>query len=106
MGQGLKIDKDASSESKLVLRGGSQLRTRLFGGYFVAPSYLPVRAEVKLPFCEAETSEVELRVEDALGIGVRDRALQERYELAVGEIEQAVANGLDGAVRLNGITVS
>src|SRR4051812_45568583 len=62
MEHGLKVDQDASSESTMVFRGGSQLRTRLLGGYFIAPSHLPLRAEVNLLAGEPGAAKVELRI--------------------------------------------
>lgn len=92
--RGLRIDQNASSESTVVFRGGSQLRTRLLGGYFVSPRNLPVRAELILLANGARAGEVKLRVHDSLGIGVRDRALEKRYAHAATEIERAVEDGL------------
>ncbi|HET7416062.1 MAG TPA: hypothetical protein VFJ61_00330 [Solirubrobacterales bacterium] len=92
--EGLTIEKSTSTETTLVLRGGSQLRTRLLGGYFVSPKSLPIRAEVHLPVNDG-AGKVELRVEDSLGFGVRDGALRKRYELAADQLEQSLRDSMN-----------
>jgi hypothetical protein len=95
---GLTVE-EPSSVAGLSLKGGSQLRTRLFGGYFVAPRYLPIKAQLKVRTDEAMGSKLELVVRDTLGIAVRDGALEERYEQAADSIRAAVEEGLEIAER-------
>ena len=69
------------------LRSGSQLRTRLLGGYFVAPRHLPI----KVSWSQTRQEPNEIYVEDGLGpIAIRDRALAKRYEMRVAQIRDAV----------------
>lgn len=96
---GLKVDRGASSGSIVAVSGGSQLRTRLLGGYFVTPSSLPIRAEVTLPTHDGPALEVKVRVQDRLGIGIRDRALKRRYEAAAEEVEKLIEDSVGAAAK-------
>jgi hypothetical protein len=79
---GLRLDLDEGGNSRL--EGGSQLWTRLLGGYFVDPSRLPIT--VKLEESEEPGVPLSVDVQDRLGIAVRDEALRRRYAARVGEI--------------------
>ena len=75
-----KMKVDESGESGVInLRGGSQLGMRALGGWFVRPTLLPKRATVKV----AETAQgasVDARIEDAMGLGVMDPKLKQKYQ--------------------------
>jgi hypothetical protein len=72
---------------RLVLTGGSQLWTRLFGGYFVDLRRLPV--EVDLADVD-DSGELQLTVRDRMGPAVRDARLRERYAERASEIRDLV----------------
>jgi len=93
---GLKPDSRAVSGDGIALKGGSQLRTRLLGGYFVDPKHLPARAE--LTYDDRDESRLDLQVRDTIGVAVRDRALEVRYEKAAAGIRQEVESCLCRAV--------
>lgn len=93
--RGLTRDRSASSGSDLRFRRGSQIRTRLLGGYFVNPRFLPLRVEIKTD----QDSErggwmLQLCIQDTLGIAIRDAAARKRYAMAAAEIEDFVQEGL------------
>jgi hypothetical protein len=84
---GLTIDRQGEGQAQLS--GGSQLRTRLRGGYFVDPGLLPIAVALEAPVQLGQP--VEVRVHDAMGpVGVRDRALETRYALRVAQIRDAL----------------
>jgi hypothetical protein len=71
----------------VTMKGGSQLRTRLLGGYFINPTYLPVCAELDLDQ-SGKRGRLRLRVTDGFGrVALRDPRLRERFDLRVAEIE-------------------
>jgi hypothetical protein len=83
----LKLEESAG-DTEAVLRGGSQLRTRLLGGWFIAPEHLPKRVQVS---AAPGSSSLDVRVEDALGsVAVRDRRFKARYEKAAESIFELV----------------
>jgi hypothetical protein len=93
--EGLRLSEDSHVPAKVVLSGGSQLCTRLFGGYFVNPSRLPIRVELKAAGAAGNGSSIlELGVRDRLGIAVRDEALEDRYVQAATNIRSAVETQL------------
>jgi hypothetical protein len=93
-GQSLSVDRESTHE--LALLGGSQLWTRLFGGYFVDPRRLPVHVELATrPISDSGRSVVELGVRDRLRVAVRDEALEDRFELAVQKIRNTVQAQLE-----------
>jgi hypothetical protein len=81
---------------RVVVVGGSQLRTRLLGGYFVAPKHLPVRAElVIIDAGNRGQHKLELQVRDTIGLAARDRALEARYVRAATNIREVVEHSLN-----------
>jgi hypothetical protein len=58
---------------------GSQLKTRLLGGWFVSPEALPKRAVVRLKKVEGGVR-VWAVIEESLGIGFLDPILKDKYE--------------------------
>jgi hypothetical protein len=85
---GLRLDLEDGRNARL--EGGSQLRTRTFGGYFVNPSHLPITVSVRKS--DELGAPVLIEVEDRLGpIAVRDRALESRYALRAQEIKDAIS---------------
>lgn len=88
---GFKLSVESESPGKIVLSGGSQLWTRLFGGYFVDPSRLPIQVELREVAAVGNGSRaLELGVRDKLGVAVRDEALEDRYTQAAANIRSAV----------------
>jgi hypothetical protein len=63
----------------IELKQGSQLITRLIGGWFVNPKTFPKRAEIRLIPTE-QGFRVEALIEEALGPGFLDSHLKSRYE--------------------------
>jgi hypothetical protein len=70
--------------------GGSQLRSRLFGGYFVDPRRLPVQITIEATPNVDGSSTLAVEVRDRFGIGIRDRALEERYAQAAEIVRATV----------------
>jgi hypothetical protein len=92
---GLEVDGGGSPTADAILKGGSQLRTRLFGGYFVDARQLPVEARLSSSEPEHDgRARVDLLVQDALKVAVRDQALQRQYDKAAEAIRTAVEDGL------------
>lgn len=88
---GLRPDVAANSVSSVVLRGGSQIQTRLLGGYFVDPKKLPIRVDLGIsPKGENGQRALELTVQDTLGVAIRDKGLEERYARAACNIKRMV----------------
>jgi hypothetical protein len=76
---GLALTQERESSDEVVLRGGSQLWTRLFGGYFVNPKRLPIEVELRTANgADNGKWAVQLAVRDKLGMAVRDEALEDR----------------------------
>jgi hypothetical protein len=71
--------------------GGSQLRIRLFGGYFVEPKHLPVEVELAASGADGDRRIVRLGVRDRLGVAIRDEALEERLAKAAEAIRAVTA---------------
>lgn len=86
------VESQASNE--VVLRGGSQLWTRLLGGYFVNPRRLPIRVALETEDAGHEEFIVELGVRDRLGVGIRDGALKDRYMRAMTGIRHVIGDQL------------
>ena len=86
---GLGLRQESESSDEVVLRGGSQLWTRLFGGYFVNPRHLPIEVELKTANGTGSGKwTVQLGVRDRLGVAVRDEALEDRLAQAAGTIRE------------------
>lgn len=92
--RGLELDQSSSSDSKRLFRRGSQLRTRLLGGYFVNPRFLPLQVEVETKHDSGECWKLNVCAQDTLGVALRDSALRKRYALSASEIEGVVEEGL------------
>jgi hypothetical protein len=83
---GLRLESAAGAGAQLA--GGSQLRSRLLGGYFVDPARLPITVTI-LP---GPHGTLTVQVRDRMGpIAVRDPALESRYALRVAQIQDALA---------------
>lgn len=91
----LSVDSGTDSERRVVLHGGSQLRTRFYGGYFVDPRHLPIRAELVTDSPGHGGDELRLHVRDTLGVARRDIALGDRYEVAAEAIRDVVDDRLE-----------
>jgi hypothetical protein len=63
----------------LAVEQGSQLKTRLLGGWFVGAESLPKRAHLR---CDPMPvgARVVVRIEESLGFGLLDGLLKEKYE--------------------------
>jgi hypothetical protein len=73
----MKVVRDDGAETEVTQ--GSQLRTRLLGGWFVDGKHFPKRAVVRLT-PSPEGTHVAAHIEETLGFGVLDPIFQERYE--------------------------
>lgn len=69
----------AQAGSEIEARQGSQLITRLLGGWFVNPKQLPKRAEIRLNPTE-QGLRIEVFIEETLGLGYLDSIMKARYE--------------------------
>lgn len=93
---GLVRNIESQTSNEVVLRGGSQLRTRLLGGYFVDHRRLPVRVSLGTEDVGHEEFIVELGVRDRLGgVGIRDGALGDRYAQAATGIRSVIGDQLN-----------
>lgn len=94
--EGLVQAVEIQTPTEIVLKGGSQFWTRLLGGYFVKPRRLPIKVSLKVPDAMVDGKFiVELGIRDRFGVGVRDEALEERFELAATAIRSAVQARLE-----------
>lgn len=66
-------------DGTLAFRGGSQLVTRLLGGWFIPPKYLPRRGSVAVR-PDVAGAAVQARFEEDLGFGLLDPIFREKYE--------------------------
>jgi hypothetical protein len=73
------ISVDQICEGEIRGKQGSQLTTRLLGGWFVNPARFPKRMSISFRPVENGV-QIEARIEEALGIGVLDRKFKDRYE--------------------------
>lgn len=64
--------------ARYVAEGGSQVTTRLVGGWFVSPEQLPHKATVSLTVSAEGVKVVALVAED-LGFGLLDGGLKKKY---------------------------
>jgi hypothetical protein len=69
-------------ESPLRMRGGSQFRSALRGGHLDDLKQLPCRVQV----ARHEAGRLQIEVEDALGVAVRDDDIRARYADLVDRI--------------------
>jgi len=69
----------STQAGEITCEQGSQLTTRLLGGWFVNPMGLPKRARIRL---HPTTSgiQIEAAIEETLGVGWLDPKFQRRYE--------------------------
>ncbi len=67
----------------LDARQGSQVITRLFGGWFVNPTKLPKRLAA-----EREDGGMAITVEESIGFGYMDPKTRRKYEEAFAEVER------------------
>jgi hypothetical protein len=64
---------------QIHVKQGSQLLTRLLGGWFVPPSWFPKRAVVKI-LDLSEGVRVEASIEESLGLAVLDPIFKRKYQ--------------------------
>jgi hypothetical protein len=87
------LEDDAGLQGELrdsrrfVLKGGSQVWTRLRGGYFIDRHRLPIEVDLAE---SAASGEVELTVRDRMGPAVGDARMRERYAERASEIRDLV----------------
>ncbi len=94
--KGLVLRRESESSNEVVLRGGSQFWTRLFGGYFVDPRRLPIEVELRTANgTNGGKWTVQLGVRDRLGVAARDEALEDRFAQAAGSIREAIGTQLE-----------
>jgi hypothetical protein len=91
----LLSDIESQTSNEIVLRGGSQLRTRLLGGYFVDPKRLPITVFLRSGSTGSREFTVELGISDKLGVAIRDEALRNRYAQAATDIRTVIEGKLD-----------
>lgn len=101
--RGFGLRPRQKSHDSIVLSGGSQIRTRLLGGYFVDPKWLPSVVELKTAKGSVGAGcRVELDIRDDFGIAVRDDALRGKFEQVAGNLGKAVEAHLES---MNGVRV-
>jgi hypothetical protein len=76
LGRGWLLEQDRDGTA--WFSQGSQTVTRLFGGWFVPYKYLPAKAYAYMAQ-NASVSALDVRFEEALGVGLLDRMFAERY---------------------------
>jgi hypothetical protein len=81
---GLQVADEAEA---LVVSRGSRIRARVFGGYRVDPSFLPLHGRIEVMGGEQGSRYgVHLTLEDDLGPAVRDDRLAERYDRSFSDV--------------------
>lgn len=91
---GFRKEIDTSSGACLSMIGGSQLWTRLFGGYFVRLDQLPLRAKLGVEKRADYAWQLELEVSDRFGWAIRNSSRKKRPEMATMQIKDAVESWL------------
>jgi hypothetical protein len=66
-------------DGKIEVYQGSQMRTRLLGGWFVNARHLPKKAWIRLSATD-EGIRVKATIEESLGFGIMDPLLEGKYE--------------------------
>jgi hypothetical protein len=97
---GLRTESSGSRSGSLVMVGGSQLWTRLFGGYFVSLDKLPLRVELSTSHHGDAAWQLELTVSDRFGWALRDASRERRPKMAAARIKDAVDDQLAAKGRL------
>lgn len=75
--RGMEVVEDRDGEIEATQ--GSQLRTRLLGGWFVNARHLPKRARITYRPTE-DGVRVKATIEETLGFGLMDPLLEKKYE--------------------------
>jgi hypothetical protein len=86
------------SDRRDTAKQGSQLRTRVLGGWFIDPSHLPKLLTVDVR-AEGGGAAVSATLEDAFGPGYVDRKLAARYERGFEETLRRLAGALGEPLR-------
>jgi hypothetical protein len=95
-GKGFGLTQECESSDEVVLKGGSQLWTRLFGGYFVNPKRLPIEVELRTASgADSGKWTVQLGIRDKLGMAIRDEALEDRFAQVAGSIRETIEGQLE-----------
>jgi hypothetical protein len=90
-----RLQRDASmrqerhNPSHVVLKGGSQLWTRMFGGYFVDPRRLPVEVDLR-GVANSNGAALTVTVRDRMGPALRDARMRERYAERAANIRELI----------------
>lgn len=92
--EGLSMTSEDRAHGKVVLKGGSQLRMRLLGGYFIDPKQLPILAELQGSSVSAQELTLLLNVRDRFGVALRDDGLGEQFGQAAKHIKEVVESHL------------
>ncbi len=91
-----KMQIITQEDREFVAKQGSQLLTRLLGGWFVPATWLPKRATVRLRQVEGGTR-VSAVIEETMGFGFIDPLFEKKYrnffEAWVDELHEAVQPG-------------
>lgn len=89
--KGWALHRKSGTPDEVLLTSGSQLWTRLFGGYFVDSRRLPLEIHLKAVSGDPDGPwTVQLEIRDRLGVAVRDKALIDRFAQAAGSIREVV----------------
>jgi hypothetical protein len=81
-------------EGALRVSGGSGIKMRLLGGWFVNPRTLPKVGTITRVGADSGQLEVTMHLEESMGFGVLDRKLARRY----GEAFEQVASSVEAAL--------
>ena len=84
---GAKLQSDSPME--IVLKRGSQAKTRLLGGFFIKDTDLPIIASIT--FDASKPKEVLVVVSEQLVIGTT-LGMRDKYQRACTDFAQAIAN--------------
>ena len=85
---------EADEPDRLVVYSGSQVKMRLLGGAFIAPSSLPTRTTIEFAPSGAGTS-VTVRAQDSVGLGVKT-GMKGKYEGWTAEITAGLRDACSG----------
>lgn len=80
---------------ELVATQGSQLLTRLLGGWFVPPKWLPQRVTIRWRRT-ADGVRIRVYFEETLGFGIMDSILAQKYEKHFAQLANEMRTATGG----------
>ena len=85
---------------KVEMLGGSQLKMRVLGAWFVKDSVLPKRGSLERIGApnRSNVEQITLHLEDLLGVFVMDPKVRKRYD----RLFESIAVSIEAAIRSNG----